>query len=577
MSARTVRRRLAAGATTLALAGIGVLGVGVTAASAVDAIPDSPYFGGTFYLANGDSGEDYVPGTSALAWHEPAIALVAPGDLESSIPTPATATGVSTFIAPRGSEWNRDTWHAYADWPLGQWLQNVTPYNQIVPGPGSPSGTGATAAVSGEYSIGWAYTINNGLTVIPGGLFYVHITLTGNAEPTLATYTYQPVELAAAPLPSTTTTITSFPSTVQENTAFDLTATVSEATATGDVEFFNGSTSLGTAALSGGTATLNVAAGLPAGSASVTAVYEGDSAFSGSTSAAVSISVTGEPQDTEVIVSATSSDGFALHPATLSATVTADNSTTPTGSVTFTGSVDGGSVVTLASNVTLNSSGVASVTLSSLTVGTWTINAAFTGTGVYQPSASTTPATLELAGGFPSADPDPQNVTVDVPEGTLTITTPYTSASPLALGTATLNDQNSTWSASAAFGSGSDIEQAIKIVDTRAGQPGFTAQVASTDFSSGPGANQSFSAAHAGLVDLAAHQVTGNHLQASDITTTDVPANTPGLGATAQTFAAYPAGLGIGTAWLTGTFELDDVETSILPGTYEATVTFTAF
>ncbi len=577
MSAGMIRRRLAAGTTALAL-GLGLVAVGASTASAVDTIPaNTPGFLGTVYLANGETGADYAPGTT-LTWGQSVIGLPAPGDLVNPLPEPPASlgwTGVSNFISPRGQEMDKTKWNAFTDTALtpgGQYLQNFTPFNLTSPGQGSPSGTGATAGVSGDYSLGMAYTKDAGVNVV--GVYFVHITVTGNANPSLATYTWQPVQQAAPQLPATTTAITSFPSTVQENTAFDLTATVSQATATGSVEFFNGATSLGTATVVGGAATLNVAAGVPAGSASVTAVYSGDTAFAGSTSPAVTIAVTGQPQDTTTAVTATSADNVALHPVTLSAHVTAANATVPTGSITFTGSVDGGSVVTLATNVAVNGSGDASVTVSGLTAGTWTINAAFIGTGVYLASASTTAASLVLVAGFPASAPAAADAVVTIPEGTLTLTTPYTQANPLDLGTAVLDGATSTYSASAAFGSTSDVAQAIKIVDTRAGAPGFTAQVAATDFQAGP---QSFTAAHAGLENLAAHQVTGNTLLASDVSLTNIGANSPGLSSSARTFATYPAGHSTGTAWISGTLNLSQVESSVLPGQYRATLTFTAF
>ena len=55
------------------------------------------------------------------------------------------------------------------------------------------------------------------------------------------------------------------------------------ATATGNVTFLDGDTLLGTAAANGGTATFTTSA-LSAGSRAITAVYEGDANFSGSTS-----------------------------------------------------------------------------------------------------------------------------------------------------------------------------------------------------------------------------------------------------------------------------------------------------
>ena len=107
-----------------------------------------------------------------------------------------------TFVAPQGRESDPTTWNATAPWeltPPGQWMPDVTPYHQITPGAGNPSGTNATATVSGDYSIGVAYLEDGGEHVVPGGLYFVHIHLTGNADPEKATYTWQPVQATGAP------------------------------------------------------------------------------------------------------------------------------------------------------------------------------------------------------------------------------------------------------------------------------------------------------------------------------------------------------------------------------------------
>jgi len=82
----------------------------------------------------------------------------------------------------------------------------------------------------------------------------------------------------------TTTTVTASPSPATAPAATVLTATVAGiANPTGDVEFFDGATSLGTATLSGAVASLSVT--LAKGSHDITAVYAGDNATLGSTSA----------------------------------------------------------------------------------------------------------------------------------------------------------------------------------------------------------------------------------------------------------------------------------------------------
>ena len=578
MSTR-VTRRIAAGATALALAGLGLIGIGASAASAIDTIPSDPTFGGSAYLLDGNTAADIIPGTSVLSWDgsttgtlagSPSM-VVAPGNTTSSVGVvPAGATEVYNFLAPQGQEGVKSAWNAYTSGgalvATGQLLQNVTPTGLLNGGTGTPSGQAAVKAAGGDYSLGFAYTKNSGVTVVKTYFVHIHVTAgSGN-------FTYQPVQTAVVKT-ATTTAITSSPASVNTGATFSLTATVAPAAATGTVQFMNGAATLGAPVpVTAGVATLTGATIATAGTASITAVYSGDSAYNGSTSAAAAITVVAAPIATTTTVTATSADGQANHPATLSATLTP---TTAAGSVTFTGAVNGGSVITLASNVAVNASGVASIVTTGLSAGTWSISAAFTGTAPYVNSASTTPASLVLAASSPAATPDAQPVTVTIPAGTLTITTPYTATNPLDLGTATLDDATSTWFTPAKhFGSSTVQAQAIQIVDRRAGAPGFTAQVASTPFVNGAA---SFSAKHLGLINLAAQQVTGNPLLATDVLVTNIPANTPGLSASATTFATYPAGKSDGTAWISGDLDLNHVESSVAPGLYTATLTFTAF
>lgn len=579
MSARVIRR-LAAGTTALALTGFGLVGV-ASAASAIDTIPANDYFGGTFYLGDPNTGLDIAESTEAVGWQQGINALAAPGDWSSVADSvPAGADGLTYFLAPQGQESDRTKWNAYADGPLlagGNYLGSPSPTGLANPGTGTPVGQAAVAAAGGDYSIGWAYTSTAiGNKVVNGGLFYIHIHITAGTTAT-ATFTYERVQEEAAPLPSTTTSITSAPTSVTSGDVFSLTATVSEPTATGSVEFFNGATSLGTASVSGGTATLATAtlanATTSSINASVTAVYSGDTAFAGSTSAPVTIAVAPGPIATTTAVTATSASGNENRPVVLTATVS-PVSTSGAGSVVFTGSLDGAAATTIAGPIPVSATGVATTTISSLTAGDWTISAEFTGVAPYQDSASAAAASLTLAVVSVPSDQreDPQDVVVTIPEGTLAITTPYTAADPLDLGTAVLDDATSTYFTDpTVFGSVTDQAQAIQVIDRRSGGHGFTAQVRSTDFAS---TGDSFSASFASLTDVVAHQVTGNTLLAANVATNDIPS----LSATDQPFAVHTptAGHETGTVWFSADLALTNVPSSVQPGQYRATLTFTA-
>ena len=105
-------------------------------------------------------------------------------------------------------------------------------------------------------------------------------------------------------------------------------------TPTGTVTFYDGSTALGTATLSGKKATLKTTS-VPVGSQAITAVYSGDTTYASSTSAVLTQTVNQDSTTTKVTSSANPS--VYGQSVTFTATVTAASpgSGTPTGTVTF--------------------------------------------------------------------------------------------------------------------------------------------------------------------------------------------------------------------------------------------------
>ena len=104
---------------------------------------------------------------------------------------------------------------------------------------------------------------------------------------------YAPVVDVSVAVVDTTTTL-NVPATAKTGAAVDLTATVSPAEATGTVEFKDGATVLGTAPVTGGTATLNHTFTAD-GAHSITAVYSGAEGFATSTSAPGTVDVSTDP------------------------------------------------------------------------------------------------------------------------------------------------------------------------------------------------------------------------------------------------------------------------------------------
>ncbi len=156
-----------------------------------------------------------------------------------------------------------------------------------------------------------------------------------------------------------------------------VTATIS-GTPTGTVTFYNGATNLGTGTLSGGVATLSTTA-LPAGALTLQVSYPATGNFLATNSA---------PFDETVNENTTTKVTSSLNPSvygqsvTFTAQVAPSSSGTPTGSVSF---YVGG---ILLGTETLNSSDMASITTSSLTGGTNSITAVYSGDSTYLTSTS---------------------------------------------------------------------------------------------------------------------------------------------------------------------------------------------
>ena len=161
------------------------------------------------------------------------------------------------------------------------------------------------------------------------------------------------------------------PSIAGKTLTLTATVTTNGGTAAGTVNFYNGTTVLGAGTLNGvGVATLTTST-LPVGSYSITAGYQGDANDTGSTSAALSLTVI-QATTAVKLVSSSSVGRQVTTSVTLTATVTG-NGGAPTGNVTF---MDGTNTL---GSVAVNGSGVAAYTTSSLTVGTHTITAVYGG------------------------------------------------------------------------------------------------------------------------------------------------------------------------------------------------------
>ena len=243
---------------------------------------------GNVYLVDGTSYANVAAGTQ-LDWD------TAAGVVLSSVPAPAdlvdykwatfpAPTGASVdyfpFLSPVGSERTPSTWKMWGDPStldgLGAWLPSVWPGHFLY---GTPA---AVKAAGGTYSLGIAYTdspIQASTHVVKA--YYVTV----NVDAGTGTWTFsQPPSVV-----STATALSADKTSLTVGGSVKLTATVTPSAAAGTVEFFDGTTSLGTSVVSTGTATKTTTVA-SVGSHSYKATYTpSTSVYGGSTSSAVGV------------------------------------------------------------------------------------------------------------------------------------------------------------------------------------------------------------------------------------------------------------------------------------------------
>jgi len=154
--------------------------------------------------------------------------------------------------------------------------------------------SGVLAQDSGNVTLGLTSTAT--ATSVPG-VYPISPALTGTAA---GNYTVTLTAAANVTITqaSTTTTLQTSSATPYQAVPVTLTATVADSSTgstgspSGTVSFYDGLALLGTAPVNSGVATLAIAV-LPLGSSTVTAVYSGDTNFTGSTSSGVSEVVSG--------------------------------------------------------------------------------------------------------------------------------------------------------------------------------------------------------------------------------------------------------------------------------------------
>jgi sugar lactone lactonase YvrE len=251
-----------------------------------------------------------------------------------------------------------------------------------------PAPSGTVEFMAGTTSLGSGPVGSNGTVVVSlaslaPGTYSIVAVYEGDTDD--ATSSSAPLTETIQKIP-TATTLSASLNPISAGAVLTLSAAVSatgSATGagalTGEVTFSEGATVYGSVAINGaGNATFPIST-LPAGSHSITATYSGNTNYATSTSA-VLVEVVQSTATTTTLTS-TAATTLADEPASFTASV---SSTTgiPTGSVSF---YDGGVSIGQAQ---LNAQGLATLSTSTLTVGTHNITAVYVGNGNYNTSTS---------------------------------------------------------------------------------------------------------------------------------------------------------------------------------------------
>jgi hypothetical protein len=246
---------------------------------------------------------------------------------------------------------------------------------------------------------------------------------------------------------ATTTTVAASPNPSSFGQSVTITATIASAfnagPLAGTVTFYDGTTSLGSTAVSNGQAALSTST-LPLGANAITASYGGNTKYQPSTSAAL----------TETVKTATTTTTLSssLNPSSYNQPVTFTSSVsslggTPTGTVTF---MDG---TTALGTSTLNGSGIATLSIATLSVGTHSMAAVYSGTVDFSGSASSGLSQVVQTASTTTAVSSSLNPSNDGQSVTFTATLSW-SARGAPTGTVTFLDGTNTIGTSVVNGSG---------------------------------------------------------------------------------------------------------------------------
>lgn len=256
---------------------------------------------GNVYVVQGGPNTSYATGTE-LAWNDSRGAYLSaaevptrPSDYEPlRLPAVSGATQAVTFISAQGEENDRTKWKAYSDLVdlggKGVLLPQVTPGYQSYGLKGD-----VVKATGGFYSLGVAYVKDNAQTVVSAYFTTISVTpVTGAWKFASPAGTSGPSPSASPTATTTTPAATSLGLTASAakyaGDKVTFTAKITPAAAPGSVQFYDGAKPIGTGSLAAGTATLATSS-LAAGTHAVKAVYVANTAYAGSTSNTVTLTL----------------------------------------------------------------------------------------------------------------------------------------------------------------------------------------------------------------------------------------------------------------------------------------------
>ena len=268
-------------------------------------------------------------------------------------------------------------------------------FTATVTGAGTiPIPTGTVTFMDGTVTLGTGTLANGAVTYTPISLSVgIHnITATYGGDTSHAPSSSPPLTItvnATAPV-LTTMMLDLLPATSSVGQAVTITATVTGSNPTGTVTFSEGMDILGTGLLTGGVATVTTDV-LTFGPHTITATYNGDATYGGSSQQAFESVSKATPTTALTVLPATITEGQSV---TLTAAAAGVAGLTPTGTVMF---KDGTTALGMA--VALQPDGTASISTTMLTVGNHSLTAEYAGDTNYSPGIS--PAVMEMVNAKP--------------------------------------------------------------------------------------------------------------------------------------------------------------------------------